>query len=155
MEKQLTAVSEKHKKAFTLIELIVVVIVLGAITALAATAYQKTVTIQSIKRLRNDLITFHGAQAMYRAKTGSAYKTNCADTDVSLACTDAINSQLAIQINLDKNVKYNHFFTAGNAQTFFTLKKIPQCVGVMFASQPISATNPRFFTSCPYAAYLK
>jgi len=155
MEKQLTAVSEKHKKAFTLIELIVVVIVLGAITALAATAYQKTVTIQSIKRLRNDLITLHGAQAMYRTKTGSGFPLSCTDTDISMACTDAINSQLDVQINLDKKVKYDQFFTAGSAYTYFTLKKIPQCVGSMIDNQSISSTNPRFFTSCPYAAYLK
>jgi len=91
------------KRGFTLMELMVVVIVVGIIAAFAIPSYQKMIRKAHERDAIVQLVTLHGANEIYRAKSGGVYLPG---GPLTLA---AINAGLSINIIAnDMTYSYAH-----------------------------------------------
>ena len=139
MKKRFECAEMKQSFAFTIIELMVVVIIVGAVAAFAITGYNKVMLRSDYKNCRMNLITIHGASEIYEAKHGN-YPPAALDLDT-------INSNLDITI-VDDNYSYIY----GNAGSIYSAKAVranPEHTVYLNSWEAISDSNPRCFGLCP------
>ena len=93
------------KKAFTIIELMVVIVIIGILAVIALPKFKLTVDRAIESDAINKLMTIHAANKIYFAQTGGYFAGNL---DVN-----GINSSLAINIIPD-NMTYSYTGNANN-----------------------------------------
>lgn len=102
-------------KAFTLMELIIVTVILGIIAGFAIPGYQKATARQQVKRLILTANLVAGAQEIYKARNGRYW------CDASAACSNPsnINAALGITIAAESGVTYTTNAVSGSETTAF------------------------------------
>lgn len=133
----------KMKKAFTLLELIVVIVIIGIIASFAIPNYQNSIERAHERDAILNLTALHSSNQVYRSQTGS-YWPSSNNQDVV-----AINSNLGLNI-LENGMTYE---CDGNGTTFTctAVRNAPaNSFTVTVTQQVISATNPSCTAgSCP------
>lgn len=135
------------KSAFTLVELMVVVIIIGILASVGIPKYMKTVTSAQIRDIMTQLTTLHAANEIYRAQDGDEYLPGS-----GLSLTQ-INSGLNINIIAQSNVTYDY---TRSSKTTYTADATFTAGGATYTisltQDPISSTNPSCAASpgsCP------
>ena len=64
---------ESKNKAFTLVELTMVVVIMGIIAGFVLPNFQKSVVRGQVRQVRNNLMAIQAGQEMYMARTGSYF----------------------------------------------------------------------------------
>jgi len=93
----------KKRKAVTLLELVVTVVILGILVGIAVPVYTKAITRAKVKEAERGLIAIYAAQKNYKLKYGGYY----GNLDVNL-----INSNLHLDLE-----ETNWDYRAGNVGT--------------------------------------
>ncbi len=131
-----TRSSYRNKKAFTLTELITVVIVIGIMAAFAIPNYSASVEKAHRRDATNNLIAIHGANQIYQAEKG-AYWPSSGTQDLT-----AINTNLRLSI-IPNGMEYT---CEGNGTTYTCTSCRPNCSAVEYkvsvTQAPISSSNP-------------
>lgn len=117
-------------KAFSLMELMVVVTIAGVVAAFAIPNYQKSVNIAAAKDAVNNLRLIAAAQQLYLARNGSYYPS------AGTVNVFAINTNLHLSILQQQGVVYTCTNTA------------PQCSAVKGADWTYSITLPTALPAC-------
>jgi prepilin-type N-terminal cleavage/methylation domain-containing protein len=89
---------KRSSLAFTLMELMVVVVIIGVITAFASANYSKAFNRQNVRISSNNLITIYSAQQGYYARTNSYYGVRFVST------LSDINQNLGLNIMIDPSL---------------------------------------------------
>ena len=91
-----------NKKAFTLLELLVVVLIIGILAAIALPQYQKSVERARVTQVYELMSTISKAQALY-SLNNNAYSTDLNALDIELPFTDnSSNSFVALNYTWEK-----------------------------------------------------
>ena len=135
-------------KAFTLMELIVVTVIIGIIAGFAIPGYQKTMARQQVKRLILTTNLIAGAQEIYKTRNGRYW------CDFGITCTDLnnINAGLGINIVPESGVTYITYAVTGVESTFFQVIITDGTLFSLNASSPplnIVCTNLSAMPVCP------
>ena len=106
--------TKKHKnnhkkKAFTLIEVILVAIILGALASIALVKYRNIVESHRSERARMNLISIHNMQQIYISRAQEASQTICNAWALGRAC---INAEFNLDIQ-DTYFQYTYIPTGG------------------------------------------
>lgn len=123
--------------AFTLVELIVVVVIVAILASVGIPKYMKTVDAAQIRDARTQLIALHAANEIYRAQSGGQYLPG---TTLNLS---QINAGLSINIIAASNVTYAYTRTSTttySATATFTSGLAAYTISVN--QNPISSSNP-------------
>jgi|GEM_PF-981636 len=137
---------EFPKEAFTLLELIVVVIILAVLTGLAVPNFLKTVTQAQLRDMMQQLTALHAANLIYLAQEGDEYlnSSSCLGPPAGTCNVNEINDNLNINLIQANGVTYSYTriatrtYTATGAYKGYT---------VTLTQAPISTSSP-FNPSC-------
>ena len=101
----------KNKEAFTLVEVIIVLVLLGIVAGFAVNGYQKSVDRQNTKRMAMEHITITMANKMYQARRGAYWvPTTTAPVggwDKGTTDKNVISAALGINLN-QSNMTYEY-----------------------------------------------
>lgn len=97
-------------RAFTLMELIVVTVIIGIIAAFAIPNYNKSVSLARQRRCVLNLETIHGANEIYKAKNGRY----AGDPDINHTLEELKNF-LKINILLEPGMSFGYMSNADNS----------------------------------------
>ena len=133
----------KNIKAFTMVELMVVVVIIAIIAGFAIPNYQKSVERTYQRDAITNLITLHGANQIYRAQNGAFWPQSGSATYI------AVNNALGLSL-----IQNGMTFTLGGDGNTFTATaaRWGPAAGftVTVTNAVISATNPQCTAgTCP------
>ncbi|MFA5088324.1 MAG: prepilin-type N-terminal cleavage/methylation domain-containing protein [Candidatus Omnitrophota bacterium] len=138
----------KHtdSKAFTLVEIMVVVILIGILASFAIPRYNKTVERSHKQDAETQLIAVHGANNIYRAQTGSFFGTIGTNYNIT-----QINANLDLNL-IANGMTYSYRRTAASTYLSTAVRNAPASVFTITVTQnPIDTTggNPACSGACP------
>ncbi|MCK5580317.1 MAG: type II secretion system protein [Candidatus Omnitrophica bacterium] len=139
MKKRFECAEMKQSPAFTIVELMVVFIIVGAVAAFAITGYNKVMLRSEYQNSRMNLIAIHGASEIYKTKYGR-YPPYASDLDT-------INSTLDINVT-DNNYVYT-YSALGSIYSAKAVRANPEHTVYLNSWEAISDSNPRCFGLCP------
>ena len=122
-----------RNNAFTLIELMIVIVVLGIMAAFAIPNFTKSLDRAYARDARNNLMAIHAAQQIYHAQNGTYWP---AGGDLV-----AINNGLRLNV-IANGVTYT---CDGGGSLSFTCSAVRGSLSVTVDQNPLSSTNP----TCP------
>jgi prepilin-type N-terminal cleavage/methylation domain-containing protein len=129
----------KKLSAFTLVELIIVLVVAATIAALAINNFKRTLERGKHDNARLNLIAIHSAEQIYFAQNGTF--------TLSGANLSNINTFFKLKI-IDSDFNYN--FNGNNTAFTITANRTNgQYLLTLTSSTPISDTNPSCSNTCP------
>jgi prepilin-type N-terminal cleavage/methylation domain-containing protein len=135
-------------KAFTLIELIVVVVIVGVIAAFAVPNYRKTIDKTFERDAINQMYTLHAAEQRHFERTGSYYPTGSANAGLS-----AINTNLGLSILNTSTVDLWHCNDVSGVYNCYARRRPGTGNNefwIFMTPAPIAADNPCCsFGTCP------
>lgn len=131
----------KKNPAFTLIEIIVVVVILGIISAIAIPNYTKTIISAQKKDALNNLKMIHSANQLYFSRTSSFFPTS------SPANVTAINQELNINI-IPGDLTYT-CTGGGSAFSCTAVRSVSPTFTVTVTQAALSTANPGCSGYCP------
>lgn len=102
-------ISQRKKSAFTLVEIMTVVIIVGVITIAAIPAYQKLVTEQTIGSIKDDSLKISQSVKLFEAQNGgflSPGKRGCESYQSGGCRMDTATIERALNISLNKEFRY-------------------------------------------------
>jgi len=105
----------KNKKAFTLVELIFVIIIIGILSAIAVPKFQSTAEEAYISKAKSDIASARSALSMMRQK--NILKGQTADINAT-AVGENFGTLLKFPVNACNALKCNGWSTSVNAFTF-------------------------------------
>lgn len=129
---------KSSKKAFTLTEIMIVIIILGIMASLAIPQYQKTLARAHEKDAVRNLTLLHAAEQIYRVQNGEYWPTSGTPTIAD------INSNLKLNI-IESGMTYScqPGATPGSTFTCEAVRQAPATVFTVRVTQAaISSTNP-------------
>jgi type IV pilus assembly protein PilA len=129
-----------YKKAFTLMEIMVVIVIIGAITAIALPNYNKTIIHAQKQDAINNLKMIHAANQLFYSRTNNFFPTS------SPADLTQINEGLNLDI-IANDLTYNCTSTAGYTCT--AIRATAPTFTVTLTEAQISSTNPACTGYCP------
>jgi prepilin-type N-terminal cleavage/methylation domain-containing protein len=133
----------KTLKAFTIIEIIIVIIIMSAIAGFAIPNYLKSVRKARVNDAKTQLTALYSAQAIYRARTGFYWPT-----DGLNKTTADIND--ALNLNLIENGSQYTCDAGADADSYTCGASIGDGTCTLVLTQdPLSDTNPSEQGSCP------
>ena len=133
----------KRDHAFTLTELLVVVIIIGVMAAFTVPNYTKSVERSHQKDAETQLKTIWSADQIYRAQNGAYWPPVSESNDIA-----AINSNLGLGI-IPNGMTYNCASSATNTFTC-TASRDPSGSFVISVNEAqISSLNPSCTGNCP------
>lgn len=127
-------------KAFTLIEIMIITLVLGVIASLALVQYKTVVEKAYCANAKQNLKTIWTA-----GQTGIIRKNNILNSDGFMTNLANINTRLRINIPADANFDY-HATEGGHISAFRVGGPIYSCKISFY--QPLSETIPPIYPSC-------
>ena len=138
----------RRNRAFTLMELIIVTIIIGVIAGFAIPNYQKAIARQQVKRLILTTDLTAGAQEIYKTKNSRYW------CDFSPLCAQLsnINSNLGINIMPETGVTYSTYATTGfEDQSFQIIITDGTLFSLNTSSPPLNTvcTNISAMNVCP------
>lgn len=105
-------IKRKRKNAFTFMELMVVIILIGVIAAFAMPNYDKSIRKAHEQDIREQLKALHAANLMYNAGNGTYWDTaGAAVTDISM-----INNTLGMHLISNDGTAYAYTGAAGGSR---------------------------------------
>lgn len=123
-----------HQNAFTLMELMVVIFLIGVIAAFALPNYDKSVRKAHEQDMVAQLKTLHAANLMYNARNGTYWDTG-ANTDIS-----TINGTLGLNLISSDGTAYS--YTGGPGGGSYTAAATWQTYTISVTGLPLSNGNP-------------
>ncbi|MBF0478161.1 MAG: prepilin-type N-terminal cleavage/methylation domain-containing protein [Candidatus Omnitrophica bacterium] len=87
----------KNKLAFTLMEMMIVVVIIGILATIAIPGYQKTSRNNDCRNAKAQLIAFSGANTIYHSEAGTFYPATTADIAT-------INTNMVLNLNINNMV---------------------------------------------------
>lgn len=140
--------SPQKNRAFTLMELIIVTVIIGIIAAFAIPNYKKALARQQVKRLLVTTNLIAGAQEIYKTRNGRYW------CDSSPACSNLgnINSAMGINIIAETGVVYTTNALGGSETTAFQIAITDGTLFTINTSSPplnIICTNISAMPVCP------
>ncbi|HQP11002.1 MAG TPA: type II secretion system protein [Candidatus Omnitrophota bacterium] len=141
---------QKNEKAFTLVELMVVLITISIFAAFAVPNYQKAVIKSHERKAILNLKTIHGANEIYRARAGQYLDDGGAALDLA-----GINAGFSLDI-FDNDVTYSYDRTAATTYTATAVWAGTNPFTVRLNQAAVTAANPcclagtcRVASACP------
>jgi len=108
--------SMKTRKAFTMVELIFVIAIIGILSAIAIPKFSKTVSIAEISKAKSTIASARSALSMMRQK--NILKGQTADINAT-AVGENFGTLLKFPVNACNALKCNGWSTNGTAFTFY------------------------------------
>ena len=137
---------KKNRKAFTLLEIMVVIIIIGAIAGFAIPNYTKTIERAHLRDAIMQLEAIHAANNLYRSRTGSYWPVPVADFDLA-----SINDNLGVNI-IGNGMDY-FCRGAGDGSAFLCWADrqldAPKNFHVQVTNLTLDETNPLCTANCP------
>lgn len=134
-------------EAFSIMELIVVVIIIGVLAGLALPNYSKSVERTHLQDATMQLSTIHAAQSIYYARLGTYWPP-----DTTSYTINDINTALKLNV-IENDMTYTcQGGTASGVQTTYTCQASRNpgaSFTVTVTEQPLSNGNPSCSGSCP------
>ncbi|OGX26783.1 MAG: hypothetical protein A2Y03_07675 [Omnitrophica WOR_2 bacterium GWF2_38_59] len=124
--------NKANKKAFTLAEMIIVVIIIGIITTFALPKFTKSMEKERARRLESNLTIIHSALEIWEANAQSYPANGSQDLDY-------LNNSLRLNI-LDSD--FNYTYTNNGSSYTVDAQKIDNSYTIRLTEAPIGPTNP-------------
>jgi len=105
---------KSKQKAFTLMELIVVIVILSIIAGFAVTSYQKSILKSIEQSAKMNLMTLEAALVIYNAQAGEYWSVGC---DFGVSDVDTINAGLDIKM-LEGKLTYGYLVDDDNPANY-------------------------------------
>ncbi len=139
-------IMKKNRKAFTLLEIMVVIIIIGAIAGFAIPNYTKTIERAHLRDAMMQLETIHAANNLYRSRTGSYWPVPVGAVDLA-----AINNNLGINIIGNGMDYFCNGVGDGSAFLCWADRQLaaPKDFHVEVTELSLDATNPLCTANCP------
>jgi len=133
----------EKRLAFTITEMIVVVVILGVLAGIAIPNYNKTIERSHVQDAINQLSALHAAETIQFARTGSYWPASA----TTYLITD-INTNLKLNI-IENDMTYSCQGFQGATFTCQASRNPSGSYAVTVTEAPLSATNPACSGSCP------
>lgn len=131
------------KRAFTIMEVMTVVIIVGVIAVFAIPNFSKTMTQSHEQDTMTQMTALHAANEIYRAQNGGYWPPDASTYNLA-----AINSALGLSI-LSNGMNYGCVGNTGAGYTCTANRPSGDLI-VVVTEAALSATNPQVTSSCPY-----
>lgn len=133
----------KQTKAFTLTELMIVVVIVGITATFAIPSYTKSIARSHQRDMVTQLQTLHASNLIYRAQAGTYWDTG-GTAETALA---TINSTLGINIIANDGTTYSYNSADGSA--FTATAAWGGFIVSVDEGAIVAGTNPSCSGSCP------
>ena len=133
--------NNRLNQAFTLVEIMVVVVIVGILLSFAIPQYQQMIEKNNTRKMILDAKTICGAITIYRAKNGKNWP-NTGGPLQSFFIND-INLNLGLNIQLPSNTNYDCYNTGANGSGVTHCRFDNSSAHLDLQNEnPISSTNP-------------
>lgn len=137
----------------------VVIVILGILSAIAFVQYSRTIEFSIIKRGKHALTLIHSASEIYKSRHGTYPDFHCGNlsgyayTQANKDCLEQINNTLKVNIPYDRDISFNYNYqNAAYPDTFIAeaIRKVPCWVLRVASTSPIGDNNPTWHPWYPY-----
>lgn len=138
----------QNSKGFTLIEILVVIVILSAVTAFAVPSYRKTVEQAHQRDAITQLRALHAAQAIFRSTSNNDLYYPSNNSTVAI---DAINTNLGINLIANDMTYTCTGIGGGTSYRCDAVRNAPAAsFTVRVTNAPLSSSNPSCVAgACP------